>query len=247
MELVVAAFFLGFFPFSMPFMLAFRRLPAPWGQAAALLIWPQVGLWALAQAPSLPDGFVAWGLASALLYGFRALTLRDLTLWIGFIALSSWGLFPLLIQHLNGPPPAMQLLGFTLPLVLLVFLGDELRQRFGAAFAGLPGGLAQPLPRLSALFAVTLLAVLATPLFPAFFTLLGALLGASASMPLFTLWALAIWLIWSWAGARLTQGFLIGPYPGCASADLSLARGWLYAAALIGLAGAGIAFAGGWL
>jgi NADH:ubiquinone oxidoreductase subunit 4 (subunit M) len=247
MEYLVAAFLLALFPFSMLFMQLFRRLPQPWMQALALVLWPQLGIGLLSWAEDPPEWLIIWGLLSALLYAFRALALRELSLWIGFIALSTWGLLPLLTPALTTPAAGVQLLGFSLPLAMLVMLGVELQQRYGAAFAGLPGGLAQPLPRFSALFAVTILAALATPLFPAFFTLLAGLMQSSAAMPLYSLWLLAIWLLWSWSGARITQGFLIGPHRACTSPDLTLARTWLYAAGLVALTGAGLVFAGGWL
>jgi hypothetical protein len=51
---------------------------------------------------------------------------------------------------------------------------------------------------------------------------------------------LGIWLLWSWAGARLLQGLVVGPANAQDSPDLSLAATWLYALVLVALVVGGV-------
>jgi hypothetical protein len=52
-----------------------------------------------------------------------------------------------------------------------------------------------------------------------------------------------VWLLWSWAGARLLQGLIVGPKRN-AVADLSAATLWLYIAVLLGLTFSGVYWMG---
>ena len=88
-----AALFLPLFPISMVFNQGFARLRDPWLRAFMLLIWPQIGVWIIGQAEGpIPDWFVVWALLTSGLYAFRALALREVGLWIGFLATSAWAL-----------------------------------------------------------------------------------------------------------------------------------------------------------
>ena len=49
-----------------------------------------------------------------------------------------------------------------------------------------------------------------------------------------------IWLLWSWAGARLLQGLVVWPGNPQDSPDLSLAATWLYALVLVALVVGGV-------
>jgi hypothetical protein len=235
----IAGFFLPLFPLSMVFNALLARVRQPVLRAILLLVWPQVGLALLATAnQAVPAWSVSWALFTAALYGLRALVLREVGLWIGFLATSAWAV--LWIPALGGTStPLVQLyaLGFSAPFMLLALLTAGLEQRFGAAYTGLYGGLAQNLPRFSGVLVMVILATIATPLFPAFFAMLASILvakpGAAVAL-------LGIWLLWSWAGARLLQGLVVGPTNPQDSPDLSLVATWLYALVLVALVVGGV-------
>lgn len=243
---LLAGLFLPLFPLSMAFNLLLRRLRRPAPRTLLLLAWPQIGLALAATAASPPpDWLLYWALLTSALYAFRALTLRELGLWNGFIASSLWALLWLTLARPGAVPPALHGLGLSLPLALLGLLGAGLERRFGAAYAGLHGGLAQRLPRLSGVLVVVVLAVIAMPLFPPFFTLLTLTLATAAAAPAMALALVAVWLLWSWAAARLLQGLVVGPGDRHGAADLSRTATWAYAAVLGLLAGAGLYLLGG--
>jgi NADH:ubiquinone oxidoreductase subunit 4 (subunit M) len=127
--------------------------------------------------------------------------------------------------------------------MMLALLGATLERRFGAAYLGLYGGLAGALPRFSGILAIVVLAVVATPLFPSFFAMLSMILQTMPAMPLVAAGVAMVWLLWSWAGARLLQGLLAGPQ-GEAAADLGRINMWLYIAVLAGLAFMGVYWLG---
>src|SRR6056297_1129777 len=183
---LLAGLFLPLFPASLVFNAVLRRMPYPWLRMVMLLVWPQIGLMLVsAMAPPPPDWVVPWALLTSALYALRALTLRDVGLWTGFLATSLWALLWLVVGGDGwAMAPALHALGLSLPLMLLCLLGGGLERRFGAARTGLPGGLAQSLPRYAGVLVVVVLAATATPLFPAFFTMLGLILGAAPALPL---------------------------------------------------------------
>jgi NADH:ubiquinone oxidoreductase subunit 4 (subunit M) len=242
--LVLAGLFLPLFPLSMLFNRLFARVGSPLWRGLLLLAWPQVGLalLRLADAP-VPDWLVAWGLFTAALYALRALALREVGLWTAFLATSAWALLWVPLQAGTGSMlPQLHALSFSLPLVLLVLLAAGLERRFGAAYTGLYGGLAQALPRFAGVLVVVVLAVIATPVFPSFLTMLAAVLAATPAGAV----ALAgIWLLWSWAGMRLLQGLVVGPLQAGEVPDLGPAATWAYVAALGALVVAGLGFGGG--
>lgn len=244
MEVLVwlaAALFLPLFPLSMLFNGLLAGLPAPW-RGPFMLVWPLPGLAALGQLPGeAPDWLLAWALATALLYALRTLTLRELHLWAAHLATSVWALFWL---HAGAAGESAGLvwsaLGFGVPLLLLSRLAIAIEQRLGAAYAGIHGGLATPLPRLSRSLVLVLLALVATPLFPGFAAMLAAVLASLPGAPLLALGLLLVWLLWTWAAALLIQGLLIGPPPAAGVTDLGDGASWAYGLALVAMLGLGV-------
>lgn len=204
--------FLPLFPLSMGFNFVLGKSRSAPLRILLLLLWPQIGLTLLPMLDSpVPGWIVPLALFSAALYALRALALRDVGQWSGFLATSAWALLWIVYQ---GGMPILQLhlfaLGFSVPLVLLTLLGAGLERRFGAAYTGLYGGLAESLPRFSAILVLVVLAIIATPLFPTFFIMLATVMQAATLMPLVAVGIALVWLLWSWAGARLLQGLIVG-------------------------------------
>jgi len=248
---LLASVFLPLFPFSAVFNALYERAGHSALRAGLLLIWPQVGL-ALAQtvAGPAPAWMLPLALVTSTLYAFRALALRELGQWTAFLATSLWALL-----WLAGPgDPSigafhLHVLGMSAPLALLALLTGSLERRFGAAYGGVTNGLGQTLPRLSGVLVGAVLASVALPLFPAFFTMLALLLTALPGMPVVGLTLLGIWLLWSWAGARLLQGLIVGAADpdagGRCAADLGRGPAWGYTAALMVLTIGGLLLTGG--
>lgn len=239
MMLLIAALFLPLFPLSTVFNGVLGWLRFPLARALLLLLWPQLGLLVLQAAGSaVPEAFVAWALLSSGFYALRLLSVRDLGIWAGFLASSSLALSWLLA--VGGASMAEMRLfafGFSLPAALLVLLAGPLTDRFGAAYAGLPGGIAGVLPRLSGMLILAALAAIATPPFPGFFTMLALLQGVS---PAAAFGVLLIWLAWSWAAIRLVQGFMVGAAPQAAVDDVGRSSMLVYAALLVAFTAAGL-------
>ncbi len=207
-EILAAALFLPLFPFSMLLNGLLSRLGSPLARFLLTLLWPQIGIFVLHAAKQpVPEGFVAWSIASSGFYALRLLTVRDLGIWAGFLASSAVALVWISSES------DRHILAFwlSLPSALLFLLSGAIETRCGAAYAGLSGGLATRFPRLSGLLVLTLLAAVATPPFPGFFAMLGLLQGASTEPAI-----LFIWLLWGWAAIKLVQGFQSGsnePHP----------------------------------
>jgi len=246
MALLAAAFFLPLFPLSMALNAVLRRLRNPAARAVLLLLWPQLGVLSLQMAPHAPPQyFLPWALLTSGLYALRLLTVRDMDLWAGFLATSALALTWALA--VGGADPAdLHLFAFWLsaPPALAALLAGSLTSRFGAAYAGLQGGLIGSLPRLSGALTMTVLAAVATPPFSGFFALL-RLLNTLDWMA--ALGVLTIWLLWGWAATCLLQGFIFGAARPVAHADI----GWTPTLALAGLLGlfaaAGLYLTGGGL
>lgn len=233
-SLLIAALFLPLFPLGMVFNALLQRLHTAWQRALLILLWPLPGLWILHTAPpDVSNGIVLWALFSALLYGFRAVVVRDLSMWTGFLAISAWSLsWVVLAVGVKPDQLVLHVLAFSLPLVILTCLVAELERRYESAFAGIVSGVAQTEPRLSGVLLITMLAVTGSPLFPGFFSMLGNVTRAVSVVPMVAVGVAAVWLLWSWSGARLLQDMLIGP--GQRSGD-DLGRGitTMYAALLL--------------
>ena len=234
----LAGLFLPLFPLSMVFNVLFNRVRNAMGRAVLLLIWPQIGLSLVpAGAPSDAQWFLALALFTSALYAFRAVSLREVGQWVGYLATSAWALLWVVLLFNHSDPDLIReyAFGFSVPLVLLALLGGRLEQGFGAAFTGLYGGLAQMVPRMSGVLVCVVLAIIAVPLFPGFFAMLATVIATTPTAPLVALVVVGVWLLWSWAGIRLLQGLIVGPANGSEAPDLSLVATWAYAAVLIAL------------
>lgn len=240
MELIsigVAALFLPLFPFSMVFTWLIRAVRTPWLRFALLLLWPQLGIW-LIELRAVPDALIVWALASSALYAIRILTVRDLGLWAAFLACSVWALmWPLLGSREPQANLSLYALWFSVPAALLALLAGSLTRRFGAAYSGLTAGLMGSMPRFSGALVVTVLAAIATPPFPSFFALLRIAQHSAFGVAIA---ALAIWLVWSWAGARLLLGFIAGTPCHDGVKDLARAKLLLYSGVVAAFSVAGI-------
>jgi hypothetical protein len=244
--LLATALFLPLFPLSIVLNAVLSRLREPFARFALLLLWPQLGVTLLQFAPSaVPPAFVPWALLTAGFYALRLLTVRDMGLWAGFLATSA---LALTWAEASSGAPVVELrlfaFWFSLPAALVALLARPLVRRFGAAYAGLQGGLMVTLPRLSGMLAVTVLAAVATPPFPGFFALLHLLRtldGGSA------LAVLAIWLGWGWAAARLMQGFVFGGERCTYTSDVGGVPTLAYGGVLGALAVGGLYLTGGGL
>lgn len=242
--LLIAALFLPLFPLSIVLNGALAWLRGPVARCVLLLAWPQLGV-ALLQAAQqpVPQFLVPWALATAGFYALRLLTVRDMSQWAGFFATSALALTWALAA---GGAGWMDLhafaFWFSLPSALMALLARPLARRFGAAYAGLQGGLVGSLPRLSGVLAVTVLAAVATPPFPGFFALLQLL---HVLDPAGAVGVLAIWLVWGWAATRLLQGFIFGAEHAVPRGDIGRAATLAYAGAIAGFAIAGLVLTGG--
>lgn len=236
-SILLAALFLPLFPFSMVFTGLVRLVRVPVLRFALLLLWPQIGIWLIAPV-QLPQAVIIWALASAALYAIRLLTVRELSLWAAFLACSVWALMWTLLA-IGEPPRNLSLyaLWFSLPAAMLVLLAGSLTRRFGAAYSGLTAGLMGSMPRLSGALVVTVLAAIATPPFPSFFALLRIAQENAFGVAIA---ALVIWLVWSWAGARLMLGFIAGPTIHDGVTDLARVKLLLYAGVLAAFSVAGL-------
>ena len=210
--LIIAALFLPLFPLGMVFNVVLQRLHSAWQRALLLLLWPLPGVWLLHNASvDVSNAIVLWSLFSALLYGFRAVVVRDLNMWTGFMATSAWSLVWLALAVGVKPNQlVLHVLAFSVPLVMLTCLAAEIERRYESVFAGIVSGVAQAQPRLSGALLITMLAAIASPLFPGFFSMLGNVTRAVGVMPYAAVGVAAVWLLWSWSGARLLQDMLVG-------------------------------------
>ncbi len=244
----VTVFFLPVFPATLLFSYLYRRLSNPRQRAAMILLWPQTGvllLWLF--QPQIPE-WLAWiGLFSAAFYGFRALVLKGLEVWAGFMVLSLLPLAWLLPSHEVGSLLGhVMMLLVTLPLALLVLLAGEITDRYGAAYLGLTPRLLADHPRLTGLLVVALLGILATPPFPSFFIMLGLLSEVGMTMAVALL---LVWYLWGWSGVRVFQQLAMGEGAPTAvpvaSGDVPSQVLWRYGALLGGIGLSGVALVWG--
>ena len=245
-KLILIGIFLPLFPMSIIFNMVFERLAHPALRSVILLAWPLTGIYLLqAGEEPLPEWIMIWALGTAILYAFRLLAIRQMGLWISFLATSAWSLQWIVIHaDVTNDLPYLLALGFSIPLVLLVLLNKHIELRFGAAYTDLYGGLALTTPRLAGVLVLGVLAATATPVFPAFFLLLATIVNTTAGIALSLL---LTWLLWTWASARLLQGLVVGPIVGEKIQDIGAGLSWFYAGLLVLLAVAGIYLTGGLL
>jgi NADH:ubiquinone oxidoreductase subunit 4 (subunit M) len=243
---VIAGLFLPLFPLGMLFNAIFQRLHAGWMRALLLLLWPLPGIWLVAAfVPDIPDWVALWALFSAVLYGFRAVVVRECGMWTGFLATSSWALGWILMVVGGSPDQLLlQVLAFSLPLALLMLLTTEVTRRYESAYAGIVSGLAQAQPRLSMMLVLAMLAVIGSPLFPAFFTMLSNITHAITVLPGVAVGLVLVWLLWSWSAMRLLQELLVGPAHQLRHEDIGHGTATFYGVSLLLLVGAGLYLSG---
>ena len=246
MIILVAGIFLPLFPMSMVFNAVVDNIKQPWLKVFLFVAWPLCGLFIVFYSGVvIPSWILTLALVTSTLYAFRMLSLREVNQWNGFLATSLWSLLWLAVIHKT---PEVLLygyaLGMTVPLVLLVILSAGLEKRFGAAYTGLYGGLARTIPRFSGVLVMVIVAAVATPLFPTFFIMLDMVVETIVVMPLAAMALLLIWLLWSWAGARLIQGLIVGRASNTKVADIGISTISSFSIVLLALATAGIYLSG---
>jgi hypothetical protein len=240
--LLIGLFF-PLFPLSIGFNALLNATKAPWLKALLLLVWPQIGIALIIQhQATIPEWLQYWGLLSSGLYAFRMLAMREVNIWIGYLATSSWALLWIpAFDQLSEHQLQIFAFGFSLPLAIMALISGEIAKRYGAAYTGLYGGLAIANPRLTGVLVVSVFAAIATPIFPTFFAMLHTLV---LSQPLPAIWLVMIWGTWSWCAARLLQGLIVGPanlpYP----RDLSVGMTWAMSLLLGALAILGLIYTG---
>lgn len=238
---LAAALFLPLFPFTMLFSTALQRLNNGWLRALLILVWPLPGVWLLQNnAVAIPDWVLYWVLFSALLYSFRAIVIKDFSIWNGFLANSAWALcWITLLTDASAQLLLQHVLAFSLPLALLILLIAEIERRYESAYAGIVNGIASAQPRLAGLLVITVLAAIGSPVFPAFFVMLSIMVHTSVPMPVAALVIGFIWLLWSWSSMRLLQDLLVGP-ANAANNDIRRTGAAIYSLVLLALIVAGI-------
>jgi len=244
--ILLTGIFLPLFPMSVVFNAILNNIKHSWVRVLLFIAWPLCGLFIVINSKlSMPDWLLPLALSTSALYAFRMLTLREVNQWSQFLATSLWGL--LWIPFMQETPAAL-LYGYAIsmsgPLVLLVLLSAGLERRFGAAYTGLYGGLARTIPRFSGVLVIVVVAAIATPVFPGFFIMLDMVVETISATPLVAMALLLIWLLWSWAGARLIQGLIVGRASEVKIADMDITSIGLYSMVLLALAVAGIYLSG---
>ncbi len=244
--ILLAGIFLPLFPMSMVFNAILDKTTHSGLRVLLFLTWPLIGLFVvLDRNLVIPDWLLPLAMSTSALYAIRLLTLREVNQWSGFLATSFWSL--LWLSMMQQTPSAL-LYGYAIcmsvPLVLLVLLSAGLEQRFGAAYTGLYGGLARTIPRFAGVLVTVVVAAIATPLFPTFFIMLDMVIKTIAVSPLAALVVLLIWLFWSWAGARLIQGLIVGRASIVKIADMEITTIGLYSVVLLALVVSGIYLSG---
>ncbi len=243
---LLAGIFLPLFPMSMVFNAILDKVKYNWLRALLFLGWPLVGLLILQNSnPEMPDWVLILALTTSFLYALRMLTLREVNQWSGFLATSLWGLLWLpVIQGVSAELLYWFAISMSIPLVLMVFLSAGLEKRFGAAYTGLYGGLARTIPRYSGVLVTVVVAATATPLFPTFFIMLDMVVETISNKPVAALALLLIWLLWSWAGARLIQGLIVGRASKFKVVDMNINAISFYSIVLIALLASGVYLSG---
>lgn len=244
--ILLSGFFLPLFPMSMVFNGILDKIQHSWLRVLLFLTWPLIGLFIVLKSHvMLPGWLLPLALSTSALYALRILSLREVNQWSGFLATSLWSL--LWLPMMQATPAVLLLsyaIGMSVPLVLLLLLSAGLERRFGAAYTGLYGGLAWTIPRFSGVLVIVIMAAIATPLFPTFFIMLDMVIESVSATPLVAVVLLLIWLLWSWAGARLIQGLIVGRGSGVNIVDLDMTAISLYTLVLILLALGGVYLSG---
>ena len=244
--ILLASIFLPLFPISMVFNAILDRIKHSWLRSLLFIAWPLCGLFIVLNSELiLPDWLLPLALFTSALYALRMLTLREVNQWNGFLATSLWSLLWLpMLQDTQAQLLYSYAISMSVPLVLLVLLSASLEQRYGAAYTGLYGGLARTIPRFAGVLVIVVVAAIATPLFPTFFIMLNMVVKTISASPYAAMVLLLIWLLWSWAGARLIQGLIVGRASNGKIADLESTAIGFYSTVLLALIVAGIYLSG---
>lgn len=212
MNWFIAGFFLPLFPMSMIFNLVFQNAPSTWMKVVLLLGWPVIGIWLLdTESTTIPDWLFLWAIFTATLYAFRSAVIKEISIWIGFIATSAWSLVWVAESHgARFDDILMHVLAFSIPLALLAILVSRLENQYESAYAGVVTGLAQVQPRMTGILVVVMLAAIGSPVFPSFFSLLNNINIIITEMPVVAIGVALVWLLWSWSAIRLLQELIVG-------------------------------------
>lgn len=244
--ILLAGIFLPLFPMSMVFNAVIERIKHAWLRAVLLVVWPLCGLSiVLYSKVVIPTWVLPLALTTSALYALRMLSLREVNQWNGFLATSLWSLLWLAaMQDTSEILLYSYALSMSAPLVLLVLLSAGLEQRFGAAYTELYSGLARTIPRYAGVLVTVVVAAIATPLFPTFFIMLDMVVETISATPFAAMVLLFIWLLWSWAGARLIQGLIVGRASDIKIVDMNITTISLFSLVLMALIVAGIYLSG---
>ena len=243
LTLLTAAVFLPLFPLSLLVERLLGRLDGL-PRAGLLVLWPLPGALAVGITEGAPpDWLLGFASMSALFHAWRGLGTPDARDWLGLLALSAWPLLWAATQ--TAETAVVQALALGLPLAGLSLVLDTVERRFGAAHAALDLRLAAVAPRLAGLVVVAVLAATATPLSPAFFAMLSLVGAQVGEFALASPIMLAVWLLWSWSGARILLALVPGPAGHAPRGqDLTPAGAWPAHLAFVLLAVLGV-FVGG--
>jgi len=244
--ILLVGIFLPLFPMSMVFNAILDNIKHSGLRALLFIAWPLVGLFIVLNTNVImPDWLLPLVLFTSALYALRMLSLREVNQWNGFLATSLWSLLWLpMMQDTQAQLLYSYAISMSVPLVLLVLLSAGLEQRYGAAYTGLYGGLARTIPRFAGVLVTVVVAAIATPVFPSFFIMLDMVVETISTTPLAAMVLLLIWLLWSWAGARLIQGLIVGRASDVKIADMDITSIGLYSMVLLALAVGGIYLSG---
>lgn len=241
LNFLLVAFFLPLFPFSIVFNALYTQVAHPLLRFIVVLAWPLVGVYLYQTLnPEVPDSLAVWAIATAALYAFRTLAMREVGIWTGYMATSLFVVLWLPLQY--GDANALYYAGLlAAPVAVLSLLVGALETRFGAAYTKLYAGIALTVPRLSGVFVVVVLATSATPIFPAFFVMLDVVTQSSLMMAIALV---ALWGLWSWTGALLVQGMIVGDAAKEPVNDLDKSWTWLFSVGLAAYTVFGIMMSG---
>ena len=241
--LLVVALALPLFPLHGPYVAGVTRAPGYLAVAHAVLL-PAAGLYGLAALSSdLPDDVLravsVLALFGALYGSWKALgqtRVPDLIAYAGIAFYSTlWWRF----AAAGKLPPTAFLYTFATALLFagILLAWQRLRRRYGNLTLERMHGLARPMPRFAAVFALLVMGGVGLPPFSLFFSQVGLLLQPAAALSPGLAVILLTWFFSSWYLFRMMQRLLFGPHrPGLLYQDLRAAELAYFAALLVFLA-----------
>ena len=244
MNLLLAGLFLPLFPMSIVFNYVFQRASSVWLRVFIILVWPLPGFWLIENSATELvdiDIYVYWALFTAVLYSFRSVVVKELSVWTGFIATSAWSLL-WVAEYLGATVNdlVMHAFAYSVPLVLLALIVARLERQYESAYVGVVTGLAQEQPRMAGIVVVVILAVIGSPAFPSFFSLLSNINNVVILLPSVALVITLVWLLWSWSGIRLLQELIVGDPAVLRHDDIGFSQTMLFGLSFILLVGGGL-------